>query len=200
MKHITQPIENQGKHLTKRQRRVLKKQRLKEERIRAQRTKKIRKIVLAILISAIIVIIVILIGWLVSKRPNFPPITMQGHTEQSPPSHILDTPMAVTIQKHMLEHADGDATPGIIIQYNCNKFDCEPDLIDKLTKLTKEYPENVYLAPNKYDGKIILTKLNEREVLDEFDDKKIREFIGDFREAEEITDEAPEQEETNTSL
>lgn len=78
----------------------------------------------------------------------------------------------------MLEHADGKNKPGIIIQYNCQKYACEPDLVKKLTDLAKAYPENVYLAPNSYDAKIFLSKLNRRESLDAFDENKIRQFIG----------------------
>lgn len=77
----------------------------------------------------------------------------------------------------MLEHSDGKEKPGIIIQYNCDDFDCEPDLIQKLAALAEQYPDNVYLAPNKYDGKIILTKLGKMEILDAFDEQKIKDFI-----------------------
>ncbi len=77
----------------------------------------------------------------------------------------------------MLEHANGKVKPGVIIQYNCKKYYCEPDLITKLTELVKQYPENVYLAPNNYDGKIILTKLNKRQILNEFNEQVIKDFI-----------------------
>ena len=77
----------------------------------------------------------------------------------------------------MFEHADGKGKPGIIIQYNCQKYICEPDLVQKLTALVKQYPDNVYLAPNNYDGEIILTKLNEIKILENFDEKIIRDFI-----------------------
>ena len=76
------------------------------------------------------------------------------------------------------EHADGSGKPGIIIQYNCQKYTCEPDLIEKLTVLVKEYPDNVYLAPNNYDGKIILTKEGKLEILEQFDEQKMKDFIG----------------------
>jgi plastocyanin len=117
---------------------------------------------------------------------RLPPTSMQNHIEESPPSHIMDIPIPENIQKHMLEHADGNGPSGIIIQYNCDDYECEEGLVDKLTELVKEYPANVYLAPNTYDGKIILTKLGKRLVLKAFDEKAIREFIGDNR---EISDE-----------
>ncbi len=120
------------------------------------------------------------LGWFIATRPaplRLPPTTMQGHIEESPKTHIVDAPMSDAIQRHMLEHADGKGKPGIIIQYNCQKYACEPNLIQKLTDLVKEYPDNVYLAPNDYDGKIILTKEGKLETLDKFDEQKIKNFI-----------------------
>lgn len=116
------------------------------------------------------------IAWYVSTRPNLPPIDMEGHVEQNPKSHVLNEPMPEPIQKHMLEHADGQGPPGILIQYNCQKFICDEDLIDKLKNIVKQYPENVYLSPGNYDGKIILTKLGKREILDSYNEEKIKTF------------------------
>lgn len=127
--------------------------------------------------AVIILVVVGGIGWFISTRPSMPPTIAQGHTENMPDAHITDTPIPDSMQRHMLEHADGKGKPGVIIQYNCKKYSCEPDLIQKLTDLVKQYPENVYLAPNNYDGKIILTKLGKREILDDFDEQTIKKFI-----------------------
>jgi len=116
--------------------------------------------------------------WFITSIPHLPPTTDVGHIETSPLSHILTQPMPENIQKHMLEHADGAGPSGIIIQYNCDDFVCEPNLIDELAVLVRQYPENVYLAPNNYDGKIILTKLGDMKILDKFDEEAIRDFIG----------------------
>ncbi|MDP1689388.1 MAG: hypothetical protein Q8L47_04680 [bacterium] len=115
--------------------------------------------------------------WFISTRPKLPPTSMQGHIEESPNAHIADTPISDAIQRHMLEHADGKGEPSIIIQYNCEKYICEPNLVEKLIALAKEYPDNVYLAPNNYDGKIILTKEGGLEILNQFDEQKIKDFI-----------------------
>lgn len=87
-------------------------------------------------------------AWWISIRPSLPPITMAGHTETLPPGYILSTPMPETIQKHMLEHAGGSGAPGVIIQYNCQDFECEPGLVGQLTEIARSYPGSVYLAPN----------------------------------------------------
>ena len=121
------------------------------------------------------------VWFLISLIPVMPPTSPQGHSEESPPSHILTEPMPERIQRHMLEHADGGTpqggVPGVIIQYNCGKYECAPDLIANLERVVRDYPENVYLAPSEYDGKIILTRIGQKEVLDAFDEEKIRAFI-----------------------
>lgn len=139
-----------------------------------------KKIVRRFLSILIIIAVISGIVWIIitpSNRPNLPPTAMDGHIEVNPKEHISTEPIADPVQRHMLEHADGKGKPGIIIQYNCQKYTCEPYLIQKLTELVKQYPDNVYLAPNTYDGKIILTKMGERSILDTFDESKIRTFI-----------------------
>ncbi len=120
------------------------------------------------------------IVFLLSTAPEklkLPPTIAQGHTEDMPGTHITDTPLPDSMQRHMLEHADGKNSPSIIIQYNCKKYSCDADLVSKLTELVKKYPNNVYLAPNSYDGKVILTKLNTIKILDTFDEEIIKGFI-----------------------
>ncbi len=147
------------------------------ERTRVERKRKFLRLAKR---GAAVVVSVAVIGlglWYLSTRPNLPPTDMQGHIEESPKAHIVDAPMPDAIQRHMLEHADGKGKPSIIIQYNCKKFSCEPDLVVKLTDLVKQYPDNVYLAPNDYDGKIILTKMGKLQILDGFDEESIKKFI-----------------------
>jgi hypothetical protein len=103
---------------------------------------------------------------------------MTDHTEENPPGHILTTPMPLTIQKHMLEHADGGGRPGVIINYNCVKFRCPEGMIGRLEKVARAYPAFVYLAPYPdMDTKIAVTRLGEILVLDEPDEARIRDFI-----------------------
>ena len=120
---------------------------------------------------------ILFVGQLSSTGSGLPPTTQINHSENSPSAHITDKPIPDRIQRHMLEHADGKDSPGIIIQYNCEDFECEPNFVQQLITLVEQYPENVYLAPNKYDGKIILTKLGRREILESFNEQTIRSFI-----------------------
>ncbi len=106
---------------------------------------------------------------------------MEGHVERSPPSHILKKPMSDAVQRHMLEHADGKngGPGGIIINYDCKNFECEPDLVSKLEAFAVKYPETVYVAPFKnMKVKIALTKLGRIETMDSYDESVIERFIG----------------------
>ena len=126
----------------------------------------------------IIVIIVVGIVYLTATSKTFPPISDQGHIEVNPSSHVLRGSMDIKIQKHMLEHADGKGPPGIIINYNCIDYVCEPDLIEKLETFAEKYPTNVYVAPfPNMDAKIALTRLNKIEILEDYDENKIDSFI-----------------------
>lgn len=136
-----------------------------------------KKIGAYILYGAVSAMIIGGFGWYVLTRPNLPPTTMAGHAEESPKSHISDVPIPENIQKHMLEHADGKGKPGVVIQYNCQDYSCEPDMIQKLSDLVKKYPDNVYLAPGNYDAKVVLTKLGELKTLDGFNESAIKEFM-----------------------
>lgn len=140
--------------------------------------KDFKKPLLKIFYTLIFVLIISGTVWYFVTRPRLPPIDMAGHIEVNPPSHIMDSQMDESIQKHMLEHADGKGRPGVIIQYNCTKqYICEAGLVNKLKNLVKKYPENVYLAPGNYAGKIILTKLGQRKILSSFNEKEIADFI-----------------------
>ena len=112
---------------------------------------------------------------------TLPPTDMQGHVEASPASHVIREPMPLAIQKHMLEHADGTGPPGVILNYNCDDYTCERGLIENLEAFATKYPENVYVASfSNMDAKIVLTKLNRIEILEEYDEGRINSFIIGF--------------------
>ena len=130
---------------------------------------------------AILILVVIGFYFMFSSVKTLPPTDMQGHIEESPPSHILKEPMNILVQKHMLEHADGVGSGGIIINYNCEDYDCEFDLIEKLEEFARIYTSNVYVAPFKnLDSKIVLTRQNGIEILEDYDEERINNFIRGF--------------------
>lgn len=145
----------------------------REEKISS--SKKIKSWIIFILIFGFAIAGIFL---LVSNIKTLPPTNIQGHVEESPMSHILKEPMPLTIQKHMLEHADGSGPSGIVINYNCEDYECEEGLIENLEGFAEEYPANVYVAPfKKMDAKIALTKSGKIEILGEYDEERIKNFI-----------------------
>lgn len=112
------------------------------------------------------------------NRRILPPTDITGHIEQNPPAHVLDEPMPLAIQKHMLEHADGKGKPGVVINYNCKDFECEENLKEKLAEIADRYPEFVYIAPYPdMSVKIAVTKIGKIETFDEFDKEALIRFI-----------------------
>ncbi|MFB6246201.1 MAG: hypothetical protein ABEI74_01250 [Candidatus Pacearchaeota archaeon] len=137
--------------------------------------KKIRNWTITILILGIIAFAIVNS---ISSVKNLPPTSPKGHIEQSPKSHVLKQPMKLTVQKHMLEHADGSGPPGIIINYNCKNYKCAENLIPKLEKFAKQYPQKVYVAPFwQMEAKIALTKSGSIKTLEKYDKKAIENFI-----------------------
>ena len=185
IKNINEQIDILQKKITltkqeKHHLRKLEKALWKRQYRRAQFRKKIIKTTSYLIIFFVVITGIGLYLWYQINSPKLPPIDMTGHIEQNPKSHILESPMPEAIQKHMLEHADGDSKKGkgIIIQYNCSEaFVCEKGLVDKLKRIVKKYPKNVYLAPGNYSGVIILTKLGKREILNTYNELKIVDFI-----------------------
>jgi len=142
-------------------------------------TRKVRNWGIFVLIFGALIFGVYFIVASAGNSFSLPPTTMQGHTERIPSSHVLKEPMAIDIQKHMLEHIDGKngVGGGIIINYDCKNYDCEAGLVEKLEAFAGKY-SNVYVAPFKNMAvKIALTKLGRIETFEEFDAVKIETFI-----------------------
>jgi len=113
-----------------------------------------------------------------TNREVLPPTDMAGHIEQNPPSHIIDEPMSLSVQKHMLEHSDGKGQPGVIINYNCEDFGCESDLKEKLAEIANKYPEFVYVAPfPNMSKKIAITRMGKIQTFDNLDIEGLVSFI-----------------------
>ena len=68
----------------------------------------------------------------------------------------------------------------MLVQYNCVEFQCEDDLVERLTEIVLSYPPQVYLAPYPtMDAKIALAAPGKLLTLDALEEDKIREFIND---------------------
>ena len=169
----------EAQQLTKSERRSLKNERKRERKEGEQRKRRLHKMVKGLFWILLGLGIVFAIFTTINKQDILPPSSSRGHTEVSPQSHISAVPFSLNVQKHMLEHADGSGPPGVFINYNCEQFDCEPDFIDSLAEFVSLYPEHVYVAPYKnLSAKLVLTAEGRQEVLDSFDEQRIRDFIG----------------------
>lgn len=108
--------------------------------------------------------------------PFYPPTNLVGHIETYPGERISFQPIPVAQQKHILEHTP-NGEPGVIIQFNCEQFDCPENLINNLISITEEYP-NVYLAPHSRLAKMLsLSALGKLELLEYWNEDQIYGFL-----------------------
>jgi len=128
-----------------------------------------------------LIIAVLLIGGIYywsTNREILPPTDMAGHIEQNPSSHVMDEPMSLSVQKHMLEHSDGKGPPGVIINYNCEDFECEPGLKEKLAEIANKYSEFAFKAPfSNMSKKIAITRMGKIQTFDNLDKNALVQFI-----------------------
>ena len=102
-----------------------------------------------------------------------------AHLESLPPQQINTQPIPRLEQEHVMERAAGHPRGSLLVQYNCVNYQCEPDLVEKLTAIVLNFPRYVYLAPYPtMDAKIALAAPGRLVILETLDEGKIREFIG----------------------
>ena len=141
-----------------------------------------RRNLIRILLTATggLVVIALVIGGIVvygGTQKLLPPTSFgPGHSEAFPPQQINTQPIPLPIQEHVMEHAP--TVPGILVQYNCQDYQCEPDLVQKLTEIVQSYPPRVFLAPFPgMDAKIALAAPGDLEILEAVEEERIRQFI-----------------------
>jgi hypothetical protein len=133
-------------------------------------------------LSAVLIAVVAGLSFfpMVERAKVYPPTSIVGHIESYPEERISSKPIPIAVQKHILEHVPlslGGQRRGVLLQYNCVKFSCEPDLVDRLAEIARKY-EHVYMAPYpQMSAKIALTAYRRLLTLDELDPDKIIEFI-----------------------
>jgi hypothetical protein len=122
------------------------------------------------------------VGYYVATKPpglTYPTTSMSGHTETSPSSNILDTPMGELTFRHMLEHAWGEegAEGGIMITYDCVTYVCEDGLIETLESYVLD-GGNVFLSPYENQAaRVVITKLDWQMVIEEEDLASIELYL-----------------------
>ncbi len=103
-----------------------------------------------------------------------------AHLESLPSQQISARPIPRLEQEHVMERAAGHERGSMLVQYNCVNYQCEPNLIEKLTEIVLNFPAYVYLAPYPtMDAKIALAAPGRLLTLEDLDEAKIRKFITD---------------------
>ncbi len=79
-----------------------------------------------------------------------------------------------------MERNAGHERGSMLVQYNCVDYQCESDLVERLTDIVSVYPSYVFLAPYPtMDAMIALAAPGKLLTLDVLHEDKIHEFIND---------------------
>ena len=164
-----------------------KRQRVKErrhQRTRGDRTANRRRTAIRVGIAAVVItgLVVGAVFFVISNSKILPPTSFgPAHSEQFPSRQINSSPIPRPIREHVMERGGGHHLKGsMLIQYNCDRFECEPDMITRLREIVSARPSNVYLAPfPAMDAKIALAAPGRLVTLDELDESRITRFIFD---------------------
>ena len=148
---------------------------------RRERRHNLRRTLLT-LSGGVAVVVLIIGGFLLyaGTQRLLPPTGFSpSHTETFPPQQINSQPIPRPTQEHIMERGGGHHQVGsMLVQYNCVDYQCDPDLVEKLTEIVQGYPPQVYLAPYPgMDAKIALAAPGRLETLDAFDEQRIQAFI-----------------------
>ncbi len=103
-----------------------------------------------------------------------------AHSEAFPRQQINNQPIPRLVQEHVMERNAGHERGSMLVQYNCVDYQCEPDLVERLTEIVGDYPPYVFLAPYPtMDAMIALAAPGKLLTLDALDEDQIHEFIND---------------------
>ena len=85
---------------------------------------------------AIVVVVVGVVILYASTRKEPPPTSAPpGHAETLPRRQINDSPIPKLVQQHVMERNSTHPAGQMLVQYNCKDYQCEPDLVAKLTEI-----------------------------------------------------------------
>ena len=158
----------------------------RQQESRRARRRNLRRTIL--MVAGGLAVVVLAIGGLVffvTTRTTFgkelPPTSFTpAHLESLPSQQVNRLPIPRLVQEHVMERDAGHERGSMLVQYNCVEFQCEADLVDRLTEIVLTYPPQVYLAPYPtMDAKIALAAPGKLLTLDALDEERIREFIMD---------------------
>ena len=135
-----------------------------------------------VMITGGLAVVALVIGGVVLFAGNVKELPPTGfgpaHSELLPQRQINTIPIPRPIQEHVMERGGQHRTGGMLVEYNCTDYQCEPDLVETLTEIVRSYPSQVYMAPYPgMDAKIALAAPGRLLTLETLDEEKVREFI-----------------------
>jgi len=164
-------------------------QRARKERRRESGRARLRSLRRTLLqVAGGIAAIVLVVGsftLFITTRSTFgkelPPTSFSpAHSESLPAQQINTFPIPRLVQEHVMERQASHERGSMLVQYNCAEYQCEPDLVEKLITIVRDFPPYVYLAPYPtMDAKIALAAPGRLLTLETLDEDQIREFIND---------------------
>jgi len=132
---------------------------------------------------AVLVLVIGGFGLFMAKSSTFgkelPPTGFSpAHLESLPSRQINTRPIPRLEQEHLMERGGEHLKGRMLVQYNCRTYQCEGDLVDRLTEIVEGYPSTVYLAPYPtMDAKIALAAPGRLVTLDAFEEERMKSFI-----------------------
>ena len=124
-------------------------QRARKERRRESgraRLRNLRRTLL--LVAGGVAAIVLVVGGFtlfITTRSTFgkelPPTSFSpAHSESMPAQQINTFPIPRLVQEHVMERQASHERGSMLVQYNCVQYQCEPDLVERLTEIVRDYP------------------------------------------------------------
>lgn len=165
--------------MSTRPKRERRKQRNLEKRTakaRSRRTARLKQIGFGLVIAGGLAAVMV---FFVANSKTLPPTSFgPGHLESLPPAQVNFRPIDPLIQQHVMERNATHPVGQMLVQYNCEDYECEPGLESALEDIVTRFPPTVYLAPYPgMDAKIALAAPGRLEILDDLDEDLIVEFI-----------------------
>ena len=146
---------------------------------RARRGNLMRNLLIVAGGVAVVALVVGGVFQLVSNVKELPPTgAPPGHAETLPQRQINARPIPRPVQQHVMERNSSHPDGSMLVQYNCSDYQCEPDLVEKLTAIVQSYRSTVYMAPYPgMDALIALAAPGRLLILESLDEDRVRQFI-----------------------
>ncbi len=155
------------------------KERKRERNLALVRSRRFGYWKLAVIAIVIVGGVVGFLAYSLATAKNLPPTSFTAaHLELLPPTQVNARPIDRLIQEHVMERNATHPNGQMLVQYNCEDYECEDGLEQSLEDIVTRFPPTVYLAPYPgMDAKIALAAPGRLETLEILDEEKILSFI-----------------------